>query len=67
MHFHVHAIHAGNADRSQITVFADAAHAFTDPDAGRMERPGIAYHRLADRVSWAGTPDLPSDVLMLHT
>jgi len=39
----------------QITVFDDAFHAFTDPHAGEMGRPGIAYHAIADRVSWAGT------------
>lgn len=39
----------------QITVFAGAQHAFTDPEAGKMGRAGIAYDPLADRVSWAGT------------
>ncbi len=41
--------------RHQITVFSEVEHSFTDPDAGRMGRPGIAYDPLADRVSWAGT------------
>jgi dienelactone hydrolase len=41
--------------RFQITVFNDACHAFTDPHAGAMGRPGIAYDAIADRVSWAGT------------
>jgi dienelactone hydrolase len=41
--------------RFQITVFNDACHGFTDPDAGSLGREGIAYDRLADRVSWAGT------------
>lgn len=41
--------------RHQITVFSGAEHAFTDPEAGKMNRPGIAYDALADRVSWAGT------------
>lgn len=41
--------------RHQITVFSDAEHAFTDPEAGKMGREGIAYDPLADRVSWAGT------------
>lgn len=41
--------------RHQITVFAQAEHSFTDPSAGKMGRPGIAYDALADRVSWAGT------------
>jgi len=38
----------------QITVFNDAYHAFTDPRADTMGRPGIAYNKIADRVSWAG-------------
>jgi len=41
--------------RHQITVFSEAYHAFTDPQADSMGRPGIAYDALADRVSWAGT------------
>lgn len=41
--------------RHQITVFNEVEHSFTDPDAGRMGRPGISYDLLADRVSWAGT------------
>lgn len=39
----------------QITVFSGAQHAFTDPEAGKMNREGIAYDPVADRVSWAGT------------
>jgi dienelactone hydrolase len=41
--------------RFQLTTFDDACHAFTDPNADAMGRTGIAYHALADRVSWAGT------------
>lgn len=41
--------------KHQVTVFNDVEHSFTDPDAGKMGRPGIAYDALADRVSWAGT------------
>lgn len=41
--------------RHQITVFSGVEHAFTDPEAGKMGRVGIAYDALADRVSWAGT------------
>jgi dienelactone hydrolase len=43
--------------RFQITVFSDACHAFTDPNAAAMAigRAGIAYDRIADQVSWAGT------------
>jgi dienelactone hydrolase len=43
--------------RFQLTVFSDACHAFTDPNAAAsaMGRVGIAYDPIADRVSWAGT------------
>lgn len=41
--------------RYTITTFGEAAHSFTDPDAGNMGMPGIAYHPLADKLSWAGT------------
>lgn len=39
----------------QITLFSEAQHAFTDPDAASHGREGIAYDALAERVSWAGT------------
>jgi dienelactone hydrolase len=38
----------------QVTVFNEACHAFTDPNAGAMGREGVAYDAIADRVSWAG-------------
>lgn len=41
--------------RYQITVFGEAAHSFTDPDAARMGMEGIAYNEMAHRMSWAGT------------
>lgn len=41
--------------RHQVTIFGDVEHSFTDPDAARLNRPGISYNALADRVSWAGT------------
>ena len=47
----------------QITEFSDAYHAFTDPHADAMNRPGIAYDSLADKVSWAGTLALLQIVL----
>jgi dienelactone hydrolase len=47
----------------QIMVFSDAAHAFTDPDAAALGLPGVEYHALADRVSWAGTLALLAEVL----
>ena len=39
----------------QITVFSEACHAFTDPNASAIGLDGIAYDPIADRVSWAGT------------
>lgn len=47
----------------QITVFSDVQHSFTDPAADGLNRPGIAYDALADRVSWAGTVALLESVL----
>jgi len=41
--------------RWQLTVFGDAEHGFTDPDAAKLNRPGVAYNALAERISWAGT------------
>jgi dienelactone hydrolase len=41
--------------RWQITVFGEAAHGFTDPEAATLKRPGIAYDALADRISWAAS------------
>lgn len=39
----------------QLGVYGDAEHGFTDPDAARLNRPGIAYDAYADRASWAAT------------
>ena len=52
--------------RFQITTFSDAYHAFTDPHAGDMNRPGIAYDALADKVSWAGTLALLETTLRVN-
>ncbi|MCB2077473.1 MAG: dienelactone hydrolase family protein [Novosphingobium sp.] len=52
------------ADASyEIMRFGDAAHSFTDPDAGAMGQPGIAYNAIADAVSWAGTLALFDTIL----
>ena len=37
--------------RWQLTVFSDVEHGFTDPEAAKMMRPGIAYDALAERIS----------------
>jgi dienelactone hydrolase len=49
--------------RYQITIFGEAAHSFTDPDAARMGMEGIRYDRMADRISWAGTLALLNETL----
>lgn len=41
--------------RSLITTFEHAQHSFTNTEAIALNRPGIAYDAIADRVSWAGT------------
>jgi dienelactone hydrolase len=48
---------------SQITVFSNAAHGFSDPDAAALGRPGVAHDPLAERISWAGTLALLESVL----
>lgn len=47
----------------QITVFGDAEHGFTDVRSDGLGRPGISYHALSDKVSWAGTLALLEEVL----
>jgi dienelactone hydrolase len=37
----------------QTTVYGEAWHAFTDPNADRMPVPGVRYDPLVDRLSWA--------------
>lgn len=49
--------------RYQITVFGEAAHSFTDPDAASMGMEGIRYDQMAHRMSWAGTLALLEEVL----
>lgn len=49
--------------RYQITVFGEAAHSFTDPDAAVMGMEGIRYDRMAHEMSWAGTLTLLELVL----
>ena len=51
---------------SQVTIFGNAAHGFTDRDAAALGRAGVAYDGLADRVSWAGTLALLESVLETH-
>jgi dienelactone hydrolase len=48
-----------------LTVFGDACHAFTDPDADATGMPGLSYNPLAERISWAGTMALLEKVVPL--
>jgi dienelactone hydrolase len=49
--------------RYQVTIFGEAAHSFTDPDAANMGMEGIRYDRMAHRISWAGTLALLEETL----
>lgn len=53
----------GAGARFSITVFGDVEHGFTDPDAARHNRPGIAYDAIAAKTAWAGTLVLLDEVL----
>jgi len=46
-----------------VTIFGDAEHGFTDPDAASHGRPGISYNAIAAKTSWAGTLALLDEVL----
>jgi dienelactone hydrolase len=46
-----------------VTVYGEAYHAFTNPDGGTGELPGIAYDPLSDTLSWASTVALLAEVL----
>jgi dienelactone hydrolase len=39
----------------QATVYGEAWHAFTDPEADTFPVPGVRYDALVDRLSWAQT------------
>ncbi|MEW1737897.1 dienelactone hydrolase family protein [Nocardia beijingensis] len=45
-----------------LTVFSEAVHSFTDPNAASIRLPGIAYDPIADAVSWAGTVALLAEL-----
>lgn len=49
--------------RYQITIFGDAAHSFTDPDADGTQFEWILYNGMAHRMSWAGTLTLLETLL----
>lgn len=46
-----------------VTVYGDAEHGFTDPDAASHGRAGISYNAIAAKTSWAGTLALLDEVL----
>jgi len=46
---------AAEARTYQITVFGDAAHGFTDPQAARLELEGVEFDALSNDLSWTGT------------
>jgi len=37
----------------QIISYGGAVHSFTNPDAGRLGNPGLAYNKLVDERSWS--------------
>ncbi len=53
----------GAGAKYTITTFGEAQHGFTDPAADGLRRPGIAYHAMSDRLSWAATVELLDAVL----
>jgi len=46
----------------RMTVFGGAGHSFTNPDSGRLGRPGFAYDEKADKRSWQAMLDLFDEV-----
>ena len=52
---------AAGADWRVIT-YGGAGHSFTNPDAGRLGRPGFAYHEPTDKRSWRAMLDLFEEV-----
>jgi dienelactone hydrolase len=53
---------AGGVDW-EMNLYGGAAHSFTNPDAGAMGHPGIAYHEPTDRRSWKAMSDLFAETL----
>ena len=53
---------AGGVDW-QLVVYGGAVHSFTNPRAGQIDLPGIAYHESTDRRSWQAMCDLFAEVL----
>jgi dienelactone hydrolase len=47
----------------RMNLYGGAAHSFTNPAAGSMGMPGVAYHEPTDRRSWAAMVDLFEETL----
>ena len=47
----------------QLHTYGEAVHSFTNPDAGHLGNPGIAYHEPSDRRSWAAMVGLFGETL----
>jgi dienelactone hydrolase len=52
---------AANADWRML-VYGGAGHSFTNPDSGRLGRPGFAYDESADKRSWRAMLDVFEEV-----
>lgn len=46
----------------RMHVYGGAGHSFTNPDIGRLNRPGFAYDAIADQRSWRAMIDLFDEV-----
>jgi dienelactone hydrolase len=46
----------------QLTYYSGAVHAFTNPNAGSFNIPGIAYNKAADERSWQAMQDFLKEV-----
>jgi dienelactone hydrolase len=46
----------------RMNLYGGASHSFTNPDVGRLNRPGFAYHAPSDRRSWVAMLDLFDEV-----
>jgi dienelactone hydrolase len=46
----------------RMTLFGGVVHSFTNPDAGALGRPELAYDKRADERSWRAMLDLFDEV-----
>lgn len=45
----------------QVQMYGGTAHSFTNPDAGKLGNPALAYNAVADKRSWKAMLDLFAD------